>query len=122
MLLVKQSSYNPMDKNPANYISGADLDLTDIFQAFHGRVRFGNGNNGSSGENIAGQWAVFTTNGTANTEFKVTHNMGAIPIGYLVVNKNKAGDLYTGTTKWDNNNAYLKCSVASVTMTIFLLQ
>lgn len=122
MLLVKQSHYNQQDKDISNYINTADSDLNNIFNALKGRIRFGDGNNGSRGENISGNFAVFTSDGSANNEFEVKHNLGAIPVGFLVIKQNKAGSLYSGTTVWTSTSIFLKCSVASVAYSLFLLK
>jgi len=99
-----------------------NVDITNIINCLKGNVRFGDGNNGSGGENINGQWAVFTTPATPNSEFIIAHEIGAMPVGWLVVAKNKAADLYTGVGKWTDNLAYFKCTVASVNFRIFFLK
>ncbi len=58
------------------------------------------------------------SNGTANTEFTVRHDLGRIPTKFAVVNKDKAGDVYKGSTAWTKEAIYLKCSVASVALTL----
>jgi hypothetical protein len=104
------------------YLLGIDNDLIQLFTWSKGRVRFGDIVNGSRGENISGNWLTFTSSATPNAENTITHKVGAIPIGYLVVQQDKAGSLYNGTTVWSDTKLYLKCSVASVTFKIFLLK
>ena len=118
MRVVKQSLYNSTAKDQSDYVLAADNDLVNIFMALKGRLSFGNG---TASENISGQFVTFTTSATPNAEFSVPHTLGATPIGWLVINKDKAGDLYAGTTAWTSTSVYLKCSVASVTYTIFLI-
>lgn len=99
--------------------------LDNIFRCLNGRVRFGTGVDGARGENIAGEFQRFTSDVSANTEFSVTHTIGAVPIGYIVIGQDKAGSLYqlnnTGTS-WTSTTIYLKCSVSSVTFWVFLIQ
>jgi hypothetical protein len=112
------------------YNTGADLesnmrrleqDLSQIFEAFKGRVRFGTGADGDRGENISGEFQVVTTS-TANTAFSVTHSLGAVPIGFLVINNNTKGVVYDSGTAWTDTTISLKCSEATATLTLFLLK
>lgn len=118
MKVVKQSHYNSAAKDQSSYVLAADNDLVNIFMALKGRLSFGDG---VASENISGQFVTFTTSATPNAEFSVPHTLGATPIGWIIVNKDKAGDLYKGTTVWTNSSIALKCSVASVTYKLFLI-
>lgn len=102
-----------------------DTQINSIINVLQGRVRFGTGTDGANGENVQGQFQQFTSDGSANTEFSVTHTMGAIPKGYIVLWQDKAGSLYQGPTTgtaWTSSTVYLKCSISSVTFLIFLIQ
>lgn len=109
-----------------DYILDVDADLTTIGQVLSGRIRFGDAGSGSNGDNIAGQFVQFTTSGTPDAENIIPHTMGIVPVGYLVLWQSASGSLYQGptggTTDWDEDNVYLKCSVASVTFKLFLLK
>lgn len=64
-----------------------------------------------------------TTPPTANATFAVRlKNLGSVPTGYVVIQKNKAGDLYTAPlgsgTAWSRDVLYLRCSVDSMTLTL----
>jgi hypothetical protein len=108
-----------------DYVADVNSDLTGLFFALSGRLRFGNGGDGKAGENIAGEFQQFTTSATPNAENTIAHTVGSVPIGYLIFGQDKAGDLYqlssTGTA-WTSSNIYLKCSVASVTFLVFLIK
>ena len=99
--------------------------LSKIFYLLQGRVSFGTGTDGVSGQNISGQFQEFTSDASANTEFTVAHTVGSVPLGYLVLAQDKAGSLYqmddTGTA-WTSTNIYLKCSVSSVKFLVFLVK
>lgn len=58
--------------------------------------------------------------GVVNTEFTVAHALKRIPIGYLVIRRNKAGTVYDSGTAFDTGNIYLKCSVANVNLTVII--
>lgn len=129
MIVNKTSNYGASryaeEKDNKNDIRQNDTDLTTLFTCLQGRVRFGPGTSGNRGENIDGQFLTITTNAVANTETTFSHSLASVPVGYLVLGQDKAGSLYqlasTGTA-WTNSSISLKCSVASVTFNLFLLQ
>lgn len=73
------------------------------------------------GENVDCRLITFTSSATPDAENTVAHTLGKVPIGYIVYGKNKAGDVYTGTTTWTNTNIYLKVAVASVAVKIIVI-
>jgi len=108
-----------------SYARSVNADITQLCRAINGMIRFGVGTTGTNGENIYGQWLQITTNATPNTESTFTHTMGNIPVGYIITWQDKAGNLYQGPTTgtlWTANTISLKCTVASVTFSLFLLQ
>ena len=114
MRVTKQSSSGSMQTNPVSYLLGVDNDLTNIFTVLKGRVRFG--------ENINGNFVTVTSSATPNAEFSVTHKLGSVPQGYIVCDKDKAGDLYSSTTVATSTTLYLKATVASVTYKLFIIK
>lgn len=99
--------------------------INKIFRVLQGRVSFGTGVDGVSGQNVEGEWQTYTSNAVANTEDTIAHTIGSIPLGYIVVNQDKAGSVYQGPTTgtaWTSSNIYIKCSVASVTFLLFLVK
>ena len=125
MIVNKLLNYNSSrysDDNHDGDIKEIDKDLVTIVNCLQGRVRFGSGNDGSDGENMSGQWQVVADTGTANTEFSVTHTVGAVPVGYLVTKINKGGVVYDSGTTWTSTTIYLKCTSANATVSLFLLK
>ena len=96
-------------------------DISNIFLAFQGRIRFGDGVDKARGENMSGEFHTITTAG-ANTEVVVPHTLGVIPVGRIVLMQDKAGSLYSSTTAWTSTTIYVKCDAATVTFKIFLLK
>lgn len=131
MIVNKISNYNASkyatdsdESDAKGDVRSIDKDLISLFNCLQGRVRFGAGTSGNDGENMSGQFLTITTNGTPNTESIFSHNIGAVPVGYLIVWQDKAGSLYQGPTTgtaWSSTAISLKCSVASVKFQLFIL-
>jgi len=68
---------------------------------------------------LGGQLVTYTTNATVGTQDTIPHTLGYVPKGYIPVDKSAAGDFYTGATA-TATNLYLKCTVASVTVTLLV--
>lgn len=122
MKLVKTSNLSNRKNETNQYDKNLDADISSIFTALKGRIRFGSSTDGYRGENISGEFQVFTSDSTPDTEDTIAHTIGAVPVGYIVLKQNKAGSLYLGSTTWTKSNVYFKCDVASVAFTIFLLK
>ena len=64
------------------------------------------------------------TFGTVNTDVRIRHDLKVYPytdVYYLVVKKDRAGDVYTGDlTLWDQQHITLKADVADLQATILL--
>jgi hypothetical protein len=66
------------------------------------------------------QFADVTTHATPDTEFSIEHGLGFIPVGFIVIRKDKAGDVYSGATVWNQENIFLKCTVASAAIRVLI--
>lgn len=84
----------------------------------NGQLGFGDGTNA---DNIDGVWITVVTPGAANTDFTVTHNLQRIPVGYLVMTKDRACDIYTGSVASTKTQLTLKATTTSAVLTIFVL-
>jgi hypothetical protein len=125
MKLVKQTTVAKPNQVPDEFELQVDNDLVNIFTALKGRIRFGTGTNGDRGENISGEFQNFTSDASANTEFSVTHTLGAVPIGAIVLWQDKSGSLYQGPTtgtNWTSTTIYFKSAGTSVNYLVFLLK
>jgi len=110
--------------DPEQYKRDLDDDIKQLAFFTQGRVRVGSGVDGERGENLAGEFQIFTSDGSANTEFSVTHTLGSIPIGRIIIYQDIAGHLYQGPTtgtNWTSTAVSFKSDVASVTFAVFLL-
>lgn len=86
------------------------------------RIRFGSGTDGDRGENMDGEWQVVGDTGAANVEFTVTHGVGAVPIGFLVMKIDKGGVIYDSGTAWTATSLFLKCSAANAAVSLFVVK
>ena len=100
----------------------------NIAKAVNGGLDFGDSSqvNTTAGTtytgNMNGQWANVAAPATPNTEFAIPHNLNRIPSFYFY-NTDIAATVYqlpnTGTA-WTTTNIYVKCSVASANLRIFI--
>lgn len=122
MILSKVSNYHTIKTKLEDYTKAVNSDLENSFLALKGRIRFGSGVDGERGENISGEFQTFTTPTQTNFDFDVSHTLGALPIGYIVLSKNIACDLYNGTTTHTTATMTFRASATTANLTIFLLK
>lgn len=67
-----------------------------------------------------GRQITLTSNGTANTEDTVVHDLGRVPRGFLVIKQDKAASVYDSGTAWTQSRIYIKTSVATVALTLWI--
>jgi len=81
----------------------------------NGQLSFGDG---TVTDNILGVWIKYTTSGAEDI---LVHNLGGIPVGFLLVKPPLNGVINTGPSAWTTSTISLKSSVAGQTVTIFVL-
>jgi hypothetical protein len=85
--------------------------------ATNGQLTFGDGNDV---DNMKGRWMRFTApSGTG--EFFLLHELGAVPVGYLVFRRDTPATLYDGGTPWTKTHIYLRSSGAVTNYLIFVM-
>jgi hypothetical protein len=70
-------------------------------------------------DNFDSVFVTYTSNAIANTEDSVSHLLGKVPTGYIVVKKDKAADVYN-TSALTSTVLRLKCSVSSAALTLLV--
>jgi hypothetical protein len=88
-----------------------------ISRVINGNLGFGDGTNT---DNISGVWKSVTIT-LADTDITVTHNLGRIPVGYLVMSKTQACDIYDGSVAPTTTQITLKGSVAGAIVKLFII-
>ena len=120
MKLTKLSNYNGLEiTKQGDYLQTLDGDLINLFNAFKGRIRLGSGVTGARGENIEGEFRVFTSASSAGAT-TITHTLKATPVGFLLINKGGLGDVYMSSST--TGTATFATSVTSTSFSIFLLK
>ena len=86
----------------------------------NGLLSFGDGINT---DNIAGVWKTVITPGAPNTDFTITHNLQHTAVGYIVMSKTAACDVYTSPTvnADPTHTIILRATAAGVTVVMFLI-
>jgi len=92
--------------------------LREIEKAINGNLTFGDG---TSADNISGKWVTYTTHATPDAESTITHSLGVVPPGFIIMKPPSAGYVYRGGTTWTTTNLYLKATAADESVTIFVL-
>ena len=98
--------------------SSLSLAWQALFQVLNGKISFGD-SHGS--DNIDGVMitAAFTVG--ANSDQTFTHNLGRVPVGYIVLSKSAAGDVYTGSVSATATQITLRNTSTSVTDVLFII-
>lgn len=72
-------------------------------------------------DNLACAIVEVADTGVANTAFTVAHALKRIPIGFIMINTDKATSLYASGTAWTSTAIYLKSSVASCSIKVVVI-
>ncbi len=93
-------------------------ELTLIKQVVNGLLQFGDleGND----RNMYGEMQQVSF-GAAATEIRVRHNLGKVPIGYLVLRNENGGVVFDGGSTWNSQFIYLQSTTANNNVLLFIL-
>lgn len=84
------------------------------------KISFGDGTNTSDSQNTDTSFLTGVSNAVANTETIFNHNLGRVPVGYIVVKLDKAATIYSGTTAWTSSTISLKSDVITTGFSVIL--
>lgn len=108
----------PTKKSLQNFVQMIKTIYQNYSQAFNGQIGFGDGTNL---DNINGSWINVTAPVAPNTDFTVTHNLGRVPSGYWIMEKDRACDVYTGSVAPTSTQLTLRATVASAVLRLFIV-
>ena len=92
----------PIQLQQTNQNSSIVTDVTNLVLAVNGNLTFN--------DNFAG---VFVSGTVGTTSTAISHNLGSIPIGYIVVNQNSPAIIYSSGTSWSATTIYLAASTTT---------
>jgi len=112
----------PVDKNTPegqNWLRLRRL-WEQLARVINGQLSFGDGVNG---DNIDGKWFTVVSPGVANTDFTITHNLQRDAVGYIIMAKDGACDVYTSPTVNTDptHKIILRATTTGVTLTLFIV-
>lgn len=86
-----------------------------IAEAVNGRLTLGVG---AEGDNLAGRWMHFTTTGV---EQELTHNLGVVPTGFLVIVPPRFSFIDKGAAAWTKTTISVICGEMNQAVSLFIL-
>jgi hypothetical protein len=96
----------------------ADL-LSALIRAVNLGIEFGDAKN-KKPVNINGAWVTGITPGVINTDFTLTHNLGRVPTGWLLVWKDNYVDFKIGAGVWTSRQIFLQANTINVNYRVFV--
>lgn len=75
----------------------------------------------SLADNVDAAVVAFTSNGVANTEDAIAHDLGKVPTYFVVADIDKGGVVFRSSTAFTKTHVYVKTTVASAAVKLILL-
>lgn len=109
LFIDSQLELRQFDRDLINALGDWDFNLRGILQ---GGL--------SLTDNVDVDIVSFTSSATPDAENTVSHGLGKVPAGFIVVNLNKGAVVYDSGTAWTESSIYLKCNTASTIVKIIV--
>lgn len=111
-------SFKPSNHPPENaFEKDLEIALDAIFSAIkeilNGGIRIT--------DNLNSRISTITTSATPGTETAIAHGLKRIPAGAIILERDKAGHVFLGSSGKDSENYYVQSDVASVTVSLLIL-
>jgi hypothetical protein len=108
-------------ENVAPAIAGIYSYLTGLVAILNGGLSYGSGANQANTGNMDGQFHEITFPAVADTELAIRHNLNRLPVGYRLIRKDRACDVYDSSSgSWTGTIIYLKCNTSSAVVALEL--
>lgn len=112
------TTIEPTAKSLKTFVTMLRSVYQNLADLINGHIGFGDG---TKADNIDGSWINVVAPVGANTDFAVNHNLNRLPVGYLVMEKDRACDVYTGSVVATKTALTLRASVASAVLRLFVV-
>jgi len=102
-----------LPRRPIRQFRGQDTYdvLSDVTEVMNQGISYGDG---VRSLHMAGVFAKIADSGLANTPFTVNHTLGRIPIGFHVMRKTSAGEIFDSGVAWTNKTISIVSPTAHV--------
>jgi len=108
----------PEQKSLSDFVQMLKTVYQNFIQVLNGNVGFGDG---TIPDNISGSWINVVAPVAPNTDFTVNHNLQRLPVGYWIMQKDRACDVYTGSVAATTTQLTLRATVASAVLRLFII-
>jgi len=108
----------PEQKSLNDFVQMLKTVYQNFIQVLNGNIGFGDG---TIPDNISGSWINVVAPVAPNTDFTVNHNLQRLPVGYWVMQKDRACDVYTGSVAATTTQLTLRATVASAVLRLFII-
>ena len=95
-------------------ISNLSAQILSVVSKINGGLSLGDGSQSSRTGNLNGQWIEWKFSATPDSEEKIPHSLGRVPVGYEICRRDRACIVYDANTGgWGVDKFYLSCNTAS---------
>jgi len=108
----------PEQKSLDKFVQMIKQVYQNLIGVINGQIGFGDGANL---DNINGSWINVVAPVAPNTDFTVNHNLQRLPVGYWIMQKDRACDIYTGSVAATSTQITLRATVASAVLRLFIV-
>lgn len=115
---LKNTTIEATDEALKSFVTMLRSMWQELATVVNGSLGFGDG---TLPDNISGAWVNVVTPVAPNTDFTVTHNLARLPVGYWVMQKDRAVDVYTGSVASTKTQLTLRATVASAVIRLFIV-
>lgn len=110
----------PQPTGGAAGIGGPEQTFRTALEAFGGNLLAILDGGVSFDDNMDVSRVSVQSHATPGTEFSVAHELGKVPLGYIVAGQTAAGSVYDGTSANTKTTLYLKSDAASTTFRLIV--
>jgi hypothetical protein len=99
-------------------LGSLDKTYNRLASIINGQLSFGNG---TDSDNIDGVWVSVLTPTPGDTDFTVTHNLGRLPVGYILMEADLPSLIYTGSVAATTTEITLRNATDGANIVLFIV-